>query len=562
MINYGNIWGFLLQTCAVSIAAAFLLILKHLFAKTLSPRWQYAVWGLLALRILLPVSISRYVLIPISVFLETIKGIVERALDSAYAGEFWPISVKFGISVPAGPPQSITDWLFLIWLIGMLVCLLRLVLAWMSLHVLVRGGHPVTAETQSVINGVSEKYHLKSCRAITVPGLTSAFLCGVLHPILVLPEGTDVDEKVILHELMHRNHLDVLQNWGWNVLRAVHWCNPFLQYVFHRIGNDMEALCDQRVLECLEGEERREYGRALLAMANERYAHTPGTTSWGNGGKNIARRIGSIAHFKKYPAGMALVSVCIFLVLLCPIAFGTTLSFKTAKYYYPENTGLALERSLAVARLDRCDTVEEALETYATGLLKQNGIYIAVASPLSAQEELAERMRDNAVDEDWLDDMAEEYLPDSSTETSSDESRGTLSGIVMVAQDDEDDEAEEYSSWNYNTQEVREAYYLDAGEELRYVEHFDDMTYVVDDLTAVSDTVWEAVLQFTSWRFYDEEGNRLMDEDGVPLEGYVRIPVTITREENAWVVEESGEREVIYCELSGVNGYWWFSFVQ
>lgn len=515
MINYGNIWGFLLQTCAVSIAATFLLVLKRLFAKTLSPRWQYAVWGILALRILLPVSISRYVLVPISLFLETLKGIAEGALDSAYAGAFQPIAVKFGVSIPSGAPQSITDWLYVLWLAGVLVCLLRLAVVWISLRALVRRGHPVTAETQSVIDEVSGKYHLKSCRAIQVPGIGSAFLCGVLQPVLVLPEGAAVDEKVILHELMHRKNLDVLQNWGWNLLRAVHWCNPFLQYVFHRIGNDMEALCDQRVLECLEGEERREYGRALLAMANERYAHTPGTTGWGNGGKNIARRIESIAHFKKYPAGMALVSVCIFLVLLCPITFGTVLSFDAGDYY-PGSAFLSLERSLAVARIDRCTTVDEALETYASGLLRENGIYIAAASPLSAQGELAERMRANA-----------EY---------------------------------EVSESSLQEERKRNAYYLDAGDELRYVDYFDDMTYVVHDLTQISDTAYEAVLQFTSWRFYDENGDELTDEDGTPLEGYVRIPVTITYED-AWVVEESGEREVVCCELLESNTYGIYSIL-
>ena len=49
----GNIWEFLLQTLTVSLAAAVLLIVKYLLADKLSPRWQYGVWGLLALRALI-----------------------------------------------------------------------------------------------------------------------------------------------------------------------------------------------------------------------------------------------------------------------------------------------------------------------------------------------------------------------------------------------------------------------------------------------------------------------------------------------------------------------------
>ena len=38
---------------------------------------------------------------------------------------------------------------------------------------------------------------------------------------------------------------------------------------------------------------------------------SPGTSSMANGGRNIRRRIEAIARFKKYPAGMALASVCV-----------------------------------------------------------------------------------------------------------------------------------------------------------------------------------------------------------------------------------------------------------
>ena len=53
-----NIWEFLLFTLTVSAAAGLLLVLKHLLADKLSPRWQYGIWVLLALRILLPVEVN------------------------------------------------------------------------------------------------------------------------------------------------------------------------------------------------------------------------------------------------------------------------------------------------------------------------------------------------------------------------------------------------------------------------------------------------------------------------------------------------------------------------
>jgi len=51
---------------------------------------------------------------------------------------------------------------------------------------------------------------------------------------------------------------------------------------------------------------------------------------------------------------------------------------------------------MALTRLRRCGTVAGAIDTYAKGLLLENGTYIATASPLSRQEELIGAMRGNA----------------------------------------------------------------------------------------------------------------------------------------------------------------------
>ena len=49
-----DLWSFLLQTLTASGAAVFLLVVKALFRDKLSPRWQFGIWGLLALVLLLP----------------------------------------------------------------------------------------------------------------------------------------------------------------------------------------------------------------------------------------------------------------------------------------------------------------------------------------------------------------------------------------------------------------------------------------------------------------------------------------------------------------------------
>ena len=49
-----DLWAFLLQTLTASGVAALLLLLKALFQDKLPPKWQFAVWSVLALMLLLP----------------------------------------------------------------------------------------------------------------------------------------------------------------------------------------------------------------------------------------------------------------------------------------------------------------------------------------------------------------------------------------------------------------------------------------------------------------------------------------------------------------------------
>ena len=53
-----NIWAVLQQGVAAALVALFLLLLQRIFLDKLSPRWQYGVWALLLLRLLVPAGIG------------------------------------------------------------------------------------------------------------------------------------------------------------------------------------------------------------------------------------------------------------------------------------------------------------------------------------------------------------------------------------------------------------------------------------------------------------------------------------------------------------------------
>ena len=110
-----DLWGFLLQTLYVSLVGALLLLVKWLLRDKLTPRWQYGVWSVLALRILVPVqTIGKYVLLPLPLWVETAKLLVESHLHSTYASLYRPVNVTAPIPLVTAGPESITDWLFLL----------------------------------------------------------------------------------------------------------------------------------------------------------------------------------------------------------------------------------------------------------------------------------------------------------------------------------------------------------------------------------------------------------------------------------------------------------------
>lgn len=384
-----DIWGFLLQTLSASGAALLLLILKAIFRDKLSPRWQFGIWGIAGLVLIMPAGMfGRYALVNWPVAVETLKTML--------TGDLTLIQVYFPVPFPEFKlPMTFWDWIFLVYLAGVLVLLLRYILVYIRLRAVLRQGVSVSADTEAAIQNTAQRYSLPTCSAITVDGISSAFVCGVFRPVLVLPANQETDEKVLLHELLHLKHRDVV--WGLIIclLRSLHWCNPLLWYCANRACNDLEARCDQRVLECLEGEERREYGEILLSMANEKYASAPGTTSVANGGRNIRRRIEAITRFKLYPAGMTLVSLCMAVLLALSLIVGTRAA--TVKEFAGSGPDSKAELALAFAsaRTTWCTTPAGALDAYGKALLAQNGIYRAMCAPASMQEEIWAVMKEN-----------------------------------------------------------------------------------------------------------------------------------------------------------------------
>lgn len=383
-----DIWSFLLQTLTAAGAAVLLWILKRAFRDKLPPRWQFAAWGVLALVLLVPAGLGgRYVLLNWQIPVELLRG---------WVGDYGTTRVMAPFPVITGLPRTIPQWIFFAYVLGVMVSLTVYLLSYLRLRTAVRGGSAPDPETADRVTRQSQLLGLRPCRIRCIPGLPSAFVCGILRPVLVLPGDRAVDDKVLLHELLHLKYHDTLWTMVICILKSLHWCDPILVWCAGLALEDLEARCDQAVLERLEGEERRDYGQLLLSMSNDRFPRTPGTTCIHNGGRKLKARIETIARFKRYPRGMELVSVCVIAVLALSLTVGVQAT-------PAENDFPSIALDLAIARSTPCTTAAGAFDTYAKAVLRQDGRYYAMCAPADAQEALARELsqRDGSIFPSW-----------------------------------------------------------------------------------------------------------------------------------------------------------------
>lgn len=349
-----NLWTVLYFTLGITLTGLMLVLFKRLFRDKLSARWHYLVWLVLVVRAILPENLR---LFSTGFALNTlwVSG-MKRLRAAVELGRNSLLSTPFGmgggeISLLKKMPfsaWSLTDRLFAVYLAGVAAVLLYDALLYARLRLEIRKGAAATPSLREKIRKTAEKYDLPTQKSVRIcKGIETPFLCGMVRPILVVPESMaeTIDEKVLLHEMLHLKHHDVLVNFLLHLLQALNWFNPFVYWLCRIIRNDSEALCDQRALERLRGEEKREYGMLLLDMADSRCASRIGTTSMANGARNIKTRIGRIADFGRVPKGAAFATACITVVLcLASVSFAYQPNyFDTSKVETAEDLRLTLE---------------------------------------------------------------------------------------------------------------------------------------------------------------------------------------------------------------------------
>ena len=148
------------------------------------------------------------------------------------------------------------------------------------------------------------------------PLVSSPMLVGYFHPCIVLPDE-DVSKKdfpwIVMHELTHYKRRDILYKWLVQVTVCLHWFNPLVRLMSREIDKACEFSCDEAVVAKMGYDCAADYGKTLLdAMATggiDTEAFAAVTMSANK--KLLRERLDAIMKYKKKTKGMVMVTAAL-----------------------------------------------------------------------------------------------------------------------------------------------------------------------------------------------------------------------------------------------------------
>lgn len=143
--------------------------------------------------------------------------------------------------------------------------------------------------------------------------VSMAFVAGLVHPRIYLPEGIDDDQQQLVreHEKIHIKRLDYLVKPFAYLVCCLHWFNPLVWTAFFLMERDMEASCDEAVIRKIGYDRRKEYANVLLGLSQSRRWRTGYPIAFGE--NHVKNRIKGVVKMKKARLGVVTLAVGIIL---------------------------------------------------------------------------------------------------------------------------------------------------------------------------------------------------------------------------------------------------------
>ncbi len=245
------------------LIALAVMAVRLVLRKKASRRALCMLWALVALRLLLPVSLT--VESPVSLQAEEAPvSRVYHAMQEARTSvpeEAAPAPAESSGTTaaviptePAAEPvtlRTFARWLPWIWVIGMGCMAAYMLMSFIWMRLTLRRAEHI-------------QDNVYRCTQWSTP-----FVLGIIAPCIYVPESVSEEDlpQVLAHERCHIRRWDHVVKPFAFLLLAVNWFNPVLWAAYVLLGRDMENACDEMALKNADAAQRAAYSRALVSCA-------------------------------------------------------------------------------------------------------------------------------------------------------------------------------------------------------------------------------------------------------------------------------------------------------
>lgn len=347
-----------------SVLILVVIALRYVLRGKLSLRMQYALWLLVLVRLLVPVSFGASDLSVMNAVPERAPTMQQGTYKQDIIGERNDAPANAGtVGIPAqsmneaAPPDLVqnvttatvtaptvekTNWARIaktVWLAG------AAALGLVFLAVNLRFGKKLRRSRERV-------EETDACLPVYESGETDTpCLFGVAKPSIYVTPDTRTEAETLryalAHEQTHYRHGDNL----WAVLRgvclALHWYNPLVWWAAELSRRDAELACDEATIRRIGESERAAYGRTLIRMTCEkRPALLVTATMMTDSGKGLKERISLLV---KKPKTAAYTAVAVLLIAGLSVACTFTGGRENAELAEPFGKHYVEEATVACA---------------------------------------------------------------------------------------------------------------------------------------------------------------------------------------------------------------------
>lgn len=337
---------FLSMSFSGSLLILALFLGKRFLKDKISRQWQYYIWLIVILRLLLPFGPE------VNLLGKTYQAVDQVITQAAPLSQQQPASYASGnMPAPADnqepnsennpskgltaphPLQEIGALLFnhiwLIWLLVALGMLIRKITSYQGFTRYIHAGlTPVSdIELLDQLSIVAGQAGIKKPIELSIdPLVSSPLLIGFFHPCIVLP-SVDIPpndfQYIILHELTHYKRRDMFYKWLVQITLCLHWFNPLVYLMSREITKACEFSCDEAVLTKMGQENAQDYGKTLLdAMAAVgKYKENLGAVTLSENKQLLKERLSAIMNFKRKSAVIRLLTGVLTLCVMFSAAF-------------------------------------------------------------------------------------------------------------------------------------------------------------------------------------------------------------------------------------------------